>query len=493
MPFYQETKTARGAAIGTIMPWTGGLTSIPSGWIICDGQSISANDFPLLAQAIGDTYNAGNSDFDGNFPGYVGNIKMPNLNGKTLIDIESSYFADFSAGGTGRLADVDPKALILMDPIIGTNEDAGVTTIFTDVFVDLVFNINNDDRSGYLGRIQGNTKIDGEGFITIYPGPRKLGRAHIKRHTHLGSLETVDSRNKTKPGQGVIPYDPVYYTLFAQGTDNDGQSADSDDDVSTDEAKGVAFYFGWSDDEGWQNDSPAGTGTDTSNISASLPRLVPSTDTDGNEDSNIYGGIVAGRLTSAGSTGANSPAPQDANVVDTWTLQWPIGNDIPSGFGEGQPGKVLAKARSEQPPINMKPRYVTGTPLTDEFIDYDGFDKYISDRVPAGIGGNTVSIPEGFTNYYTTSDTTVGDTLVSNPGLGFIGNNESPGAPIVAHTHDEFDVSFDSSRMRPQSNLTASVSMPNATLDNVANRNALQIDFNIQQPRVTSIYIIRAY
>lgn len=486
MPFYQETKTARGAAIGTIMPWTGGLTSIPSGWIICDGQSISANDFPLLAQAIGDTYNAGTSDFDGNppnnFPNYAGNIKMPNLNGKTLIDLETSYFADFSAGGTGRAADVDAKALILMDPIIGTNEDAGVTTIFTDVFVDLVFNINNDDRSGYAGRIQGNTKIDGEGFVTIYPGPRKLGRAHIKRHTHLGSLETVDSRNRAKPGQGVVPYDPVYYTLFAQGTDNDGQSEDSDSEVSGDEAKGVAFYFGWSSDEGWQNDSPAGSGSGTSNVSATSAA-----------NSDIYGGIVAGRLTSAGSTGASTPAPQDANVVDTWTLLWPTGGDIPNGFGEGQPGKVMAKAHSEQPPINMKPAFVSQTPLTDEFINVDGFSKYISGNAPAGVGGNTVGIPEGFTNFYTTSDTTVGDTLVSNPGLGFTEENESPGGPIFAHTHDEFDVTFDSSRMRPQSNLTASVSMPNATLDNVANRNALQIDFNIQQPRVTSIYIIRAY
>ena len=109
--FYQETKTARGAAIGTIMPWTGGLTTIPKGWIICDGQSLQASDFPLLAQAIGDTYNAGTSDFNGNppnnFPNYAGSIKLPNLNGKTLMDIEASYFANTGSGGTGRAADVE--------------------------------------------------------------------------------------------------------------------------------------------------------------------------------------------------------------------------------------------------------------------------------------------------------------------------------------------------------------------------------------------------
>ena len=43
----------KGAAIGTIVPWTGGLSEVPDGWLICDGGSRSASDFPLLAQAIG--------------------------------------------------------------------------------------------------------------------------------------------------------------------------------------------------------------------------------------------------------------------------------------------------------------------------------------------------------------------------------------------------------------------------------------------------------
>ena len=34
--FYQESKTAKAAAIGTIMPWGGGITTIPKGWIVCD-------------------------------------------------------------------------------------------------------------------------------------------------------------------------------------------------------------------------------------------------------------------------------------------------------------------------------------------------------------------------------------------------------------------------------------------------------------------------
>lgn len=476
MSFYQEAKSARGAAIGTIMPWGGGLTSIPAGWLICDGQFVEANDFPLLAQTIGDTYNAGTSDFIGtgsnSFPNYGGSIKLPNLNGKTLMDMEGSYFAGASAsGGTDRAADKDSVAYTLMDPLIGTNEDQGIVTIFNDVYVDLVFNINADDRTGYQGRIKGNTLIDGEGFKTVYIAPRKLGRCHVKRHNHTGKLETIDKTDETKPGDGVVPYGTIYYTLFATAVDNDGSNRDEGE--TADEMTGETYYFGYTnDDEGWKEDSPAEDGSGNSTVSAT---------TSGN--SNEYGGIVAGRLSNPGAT------PSSSNIVDTYTLQWPT-SDLLSGFLSGTQGTTVAKAHSEQPPINMKPKFLSYSPLSNiqEFVQ----GKHLEGIVESGIGGNSITIPPGYRNNYSNSQSQVGDTLISNTGINF--TNESSDDTIIAHTHDEFDVSFDSSRMRAQSNLTVDVNLPNTVnLDNIANKNALQIDFNIEQPRMTSIYIIRAY
>ena len=465
--FYQETKTARGAAIGTIMPWTGGLTTIPKGWIICDGQSLQASDFPLLAQAIGDTYNAGTSDFNGNppnnFPNYAGSIKLPNLNGKTLMDIEASYFANTGSGGTGRAADVDPQALLLLDPLIGTNEDAGVTTIFTDVYTDLIFSINDDDRTGYVGRIKGNTLLNGDFFKTVYIGPRKLGRAHVKRHSHSGSYETVANDNPVRPGEGVIPYADVSYTLFAQGVDNWGKN----------ESAGDVIYFGWTSDISYRGDAPGYP--DGSGIS----------DTYSGETSDVVGGVVGGAGFQLG-VGTN---------IGTYVLQWPDdGGASRNGFDRGSPGKTIAKIASEQPPINLQANSILLSPLSRNFLNTpaksDG--QYISGSVPYGFGSQTVTVPPGYTNYWTNSDPTVGDTLMSGTGINFTSNTEPD--VINAHSHDEFDVEFDSTRMRPQSNLTASVNLPvSVTLDNVSNRNALQIDFNIAQPRVTSIYIIRAY
>ena len=56
MAYYGQIQSMKGAAIGTIVLWTGGLTGVPDGWLICDGGTRSASDFPLLAQVIGDRY-----------------------------------------------------------------------------------------------------------------------------------------------------------------------------------------------------------------------------------------------------------------------------------------------------------------------------------------------------------------------------------------------------------------------------------------------------
>ncbi len=52
----------KAAVIGTIMPWSGGISEVPDGWIVCDGTTPDAKDYPLLVQVIGDTYNQGTSN-----------------------------------------------------------------------------------------------------------------------------------------------------------------------------------------------------------------------------------------------------------------------------------------------------------------------------------------------------------------------------------------------------------------------------------------------
>ena len=232
--FYQSTKTAKAAVIGTIMPWSGPLTNIPEGWILCDGSTKNAADFPLLVQVIGDTYNAGVSNIGGAFPNYFGEFVLPNLTGKVLMDLEEQYFGPVNTGGTGKSVDTDPDARSIISPFIGTNTDNGVPTIFSNVFTDVVFTLN--DRNGYAGNISGNTVIPGEGQRTVYIGGRKLGTDHVRPHRHNGSYETLAGALSTQPGRGVIPYENIE-TRFKIQTD------DLITDVIPPEDEGLSIQF----------------------------------------------------------------------------------------------------------------------------------------------------------------------------------------------------------------------------------------------------------
>lgn len=404
--FYQGTKTAKAAAIGTIMPWSGSLGTIPKGWIPCDGQTEVASNYPLLVQAIADTYNAGTSNLGGSFPMYTGNIVLPNLNGKTLMDIEPSYFGTGSSS-TGKLAEADSDAGPLISPFIGENQGVGIPTVFNDVYTDVIFTLN--DRSGYQGKITGNTIIPGDGFKTVYIAPRKLGRDHIRGHNHSGSYETIDKNNFAQPGIGVIPYADVNFTKTL--IINDG-------------------------------------GAPGSNYTSALSMGIP-----------------------PGST---------------------------SGFGQGQLGRIVAGVDGETPPVNLIPKRVWRSPLgprlNKPFLGPGGSS---GSTVPYGLGGSNVTIPAFYRNFYPDFEPTTRSfgTLVSPPTQDF---DKIPGigdpTTILAHTHDEIEVVFDTNTLKPQSSITAQVNIPVNTVPvNTPNIGALQINFNTSQPSLTCLYIIRAY
>jgi len=221
--FYQSSKTAKAAIIGTIMPWSGPLGDIPKGWILCDGSILDADLYPLLVQAIGDTYNAGVSNLGGSFPDYSGQFVLPDLNGRHLMDIEDDYFDTVANGGTGKTVDIDVDARTIISPYIGDNVDNGVPTLFaggSSLKTDVEFTLN--ERNGYAGRINGNTIIDGQGSQVVYVGGRKLGVSHIRGHAHNGTYETIQGAgtNELKPGLGVIPYENITTRWRYFTTDN---------------------------------------------------------------------------------------------------------------------------------------------------------------------------------------------------------------------------------------------------------------------------------
>lgn len=404
--FYQSSKTAKAAVIGTIMPWTGGLSNIPEGWIICDGSTKNAADYPLLVQVIGDTYNAGVSNLGGAFPNYLGEFVLPDLNGKILMDIEESYFNNIGSGGTGKAIDTDLDARSIISPFIGDNTDNGVPMTFNDVYTDVVFTLN--DRNDYVGRIRENTIVPGEGERTLYIGGRKLGVDHIRSHSHRGSYETIVSDPSVTPGKGVIPYENVETEFTIRVQDNVTDVLPPDD-------TGLELEFAY-------------------------------------------------------------------NIVQR---DWGDFENT-NGFGNGIPGRTIAKVRAENPPINIKPRFVLQTPISNSLLD----PQLSSDeQIPFMLGGNTTNVPTGFRNFYPEfpSEGNFG-TFVSNTASDWLSDD------LLAHSHDAINVVYDQGSLKPLSSISSTVNIPSTTLlDNATNVAALQIDMNTTQPSLTCIYIIRAY
>lgn len=498
--FYQESKTAKAAAIGTIMPWGGGITGIPDGWIPCDGTSRLASSFPLLTQAIGDTYNMGTTDLGGNFPSYSGSIRLPDLNGKALIDMETDYMI---GGGspTGRNADEDADAKTLLSPLIGTHESQSIVTAPTNVFTDIVFTIPSDQLNagaGYQGKITGNTIFTGSGTQTLYVAPRKLGRKHVRRHNHSGNIETLRNGYKPAPGLGVVPYHEVKYTLRFQAIDN-----------RWDDNDGETYYFGWTNDTDGGDDREGAT---------SFKR--PGIQVGGTSDGEGWAGYPVG--SASGSLPAPPTGPTTTGYGSTthlYQLWWPDTNaaDTPNGFtNQGVANKVVGKIESTPPPLGLSPMGLMKTPITEKFLTTStrpsGYRVDMNNPPPFGLGGGAVTIPSGFRNYYFDANITtlphqpgtsitpesvnqVRNTMMSHPGYNFINGPTVPQDYIGWHDHDDIEVTWDGSRLKPKSSITATVNLPVQTdlLSNSANKNALQIDFNISQPKMVCMYIIRAY
>ena len=118
MPGYNVVRTQKALPIGSVQPWGGNISEIPSGWLLCNGAEVEAADYPLLARILRDTY--GGTSFDGNFPNYTGTFTLPQTNSKALADISTNYFGTYDSA-TGLIpSPIDnANALTIVEEFIG--------------------------------------------------------------------------------------------------------------------------------------------------------------------------------------------------------------------------------------------------------------------------------------------------------------------------------------------------------------------------------------
>lgn len=89
---YETNKKMRAAQIGTIMPYVGDSSTRPDGWLECNGQTLEAVDYPVLASVIGNTYGPQNGLNARTYGNYLlgDQFRLPQLNGRVLADYEPS-------------------------------------------------------------------------------------------------------------------------------------------------------------------------------------------------------------------------------------------------------------------------------------------------------------------------------------------------------------------------------------------------------------------
>ena len=195
---YGQIKTMKTAKIGTIMPWAGNgndgslPSNIPKGWILCNGRVYQADRYPLLSSVLGNSY--GGTDITGDFPEYGGTVKVPDITGRVMMDLEPAMLFDpeYQAGQADaylKLVDAAGDDLVV---------DDGLTkSITTNISADtnISFSIPSDiEFSGKLrgGANETNITISNPSFTaTVYTIGRKLGINHMPTHRHPGEYTTA--------------------------------------------------------------------------------------------------------------------------------------------------------------------------------------------------------------------------------------------------------------------------------------------------------------
>lgn len=177
------------------MPWAGDgnegnlLSNIPTGWILCDGRVYQASRYPLLASIIGNSY--GGTPITGEFPHYVGTVKVPDITGRVLMDLEQNMLANtkYQYGQSDAYSK-------LFNLVVDDGLSVSVPTLIS-ADTDLAFNVTSNIE--FVGKMTGgpnatNISISPPSFsTTIYTVPRKLGINHMPYHKHPGTYTSAQA------------------------------------------------------------------------------------------------------------------------------------------------------------------------------------------------------------------------------------------------------------------------------------------------------------
>lgn len=191
---YNRIRSMKGLPIGAIVPWSSDQSTIPTGWVSCNGATISNTRYPSLFKIIGNSYG-----------GTVGSTyKLPPLTtGQTgIVDIFRGHYVYFKGGEINSLPGNEinrPTSSSLSDDPFwsivgfGTNGDTGNNTQTVWTSTADVVGVEKSRSVFFPGLYDEMTITDGSYSFTVVYAGTALRDFHIPAHTHGDLSEDVTS------------------------------------------------------------------------------------------------------------------------------------------------------------------------------------------------------------------------------------------------------------------------------------------------------------
>jgi len=161
-----------GVNTGIVVPW--GSASIPSGFLLCDGQSVSQATYAALFAIIGTTY--------GNPGG--GNFNVPDLRDRTIVGVSSSNSKALAQGiGANTVT-----------PTGNISGSTGSTTLTTAQIASHSHTVNSTCGGGFS-----NTALSGGSAMSTFPPTSSTGGGQSHDHT-LSANFSGSANSVLQPG-----------------------------------------------------------------------------------------------------------------------------------------------------------------------------------------------------------------------------------------------------------------------------------------------------
>ena len=175
---YNRVRSMKGLPVGAIIPWASDQGQIPTGWITCNGATISQETYPILYRVIGTTYG-----------GTAGStFKLPPLTQgqPSVMDAFRGHYNYLKSKGAAHkpfsnsISD-DPFWSIIGG---GTNGDSGSNSqTFWISTLDLV-GVENSTAVNFQGLYDDMEVSDGSYFFISNYSIVELGVQHKPSHSH---------------------------------------------------------------------------------------------------------------------------------------------------------------------------------------------------------------------------------------------------------------------------------------------------------------------